>query len=212
MPAYVVYRPSVMRSGRLAVRAAAVAALLLAAITAFVLISRAGSTPQQSGRASSAAIGSNAQIAKAKLAGAHAARTKAAATGIAGAKAKAKAKATTAQVAEPPVAPAHVAKKKKTHAAAIPLPKNTPVAVLNGGTAQGAAAALAARLRALGYPVPVVGNAGRRDLPMAIEYSAGLGPAARALAKHVGAVQYVTPLEGPNRNLSGARLLVIVGA
>jgi hypothetical protein len=25
-------------------------------------------------------------------------------------------------------------------------------------------------------------------------------------------VQYVTPLEGPNRNLSGARLLVIVGA
>jgi hypothetical protein len=211
MPAYVVYRPSVMRSGRLAVRAAAVAALLLAAITAFVLISRAGSTPQQSGRASSAAIGSNAQIAKAKLAGAHAARTKAAATGIAGAKAKAKAKAT-AQVAEPPVAPAHVAKKKKTHAAAIPLPKNTPVAVLNGGTAQGAAAALAARLRALGYPVPVVGNAGRRDLPMAIEYSAGLGPAARVLAKHVGAVQYVTPLEGPNRNLSGARLLVIVGA
>jgi LytR cell envelope-related transcriptional attenuator len=211
MPGYVVYRPSVMRSGRLAVRAAAVAALLLAAITAFVLISRAGSTPQQSGRASSAAIGSNAQIAKAKLAGAHAARTKAAATGIAGAKAKAKAKAT-AQVAEPPVAPAHVAKKKKTHAAAIPLPKNTPVAVLNGGTAQGAAAALAARLRALGYPVPVVGNAGRRDLPLAIEYSAGLGPAARALAKHVGAVQYVTPLEGPNRNLSGARLLVIVGA
>ena len=67
------------------------------------------------------------------------------------------------------------------------------------------------KLRSLGYPVPVVGNAGRRDLPMAIEYSAGLGPAARALARHVGAVQYVTPLEGPNRNLSGARLLVIVG-
>jgi hypothetical protein len=186
MPAYVVYRPSVMRSGRLAVRAAAVAALLLAAITAFVLISRAGDTPQQSGGASSAATGSNAQIARAKLAAAHAATTKA--------------------------APAHAATKKKAHAAAIPLPKNTPVAVLNGGTAQGAAAALAARLRALGYPVPVVGNAGRRDLPMAIEYSAGLGPAARALAKHVGAVQYVTPLEGPNRNLAGARLLVIVGA
>ncbi len=93
----------------------------------------------------------------------------------------------------------------------IPAPKTTPVAVLNGGTAQGAAAALAGRLRSLGYPVPVVGNAGRRDLPMAIEYSAGLGPAARALARHVGSVQYVTPLEGPNRNLSGARLLVIVG-
>jgi hypothetical protein len=46
---------------------------------------------------------------------------------------------------------------------------------------------------------------------MAIEYSAGLGPAARALARHVGRVQFVTPLEGPNRNLSGARLLVILG-
>ena len=93
----------------------------------------------------------------------------------------------------------------------LPAPKTTPVAILNGGPAQGAAAALADHLRSLGYPVPVVGNAGRRDLPMAIEYSAGLGPAARALARHVGAVQYVTPLEGPNRNLSGARLLVIVG-
>jgi LytR cell envelope-related transcriptional attenuator len=210
MPAYVVYRPSVMRSGRLAVRAAAVAALLLAAITAFVLISRAGEKPQQPGHAASVVNGSNAQIAKAKLAAAHAAKAKAAATGIAGAKAKTKA-TTTVHVAKPPVAPARVA-KKKAHAPAIPLPKNTPVAVLNGGTAQGAAAALASRLRALGYPVPVVGNAGRRDLPMAIEYSAGLGPAARALAKHVGSVQYVTPLEGPNRNLSGARLLVIVGA
>jgi hypothetical protein len=206
MPAYVVYRPSVMRSGRLAVRAAAVAALVLAAITAFVLISRTGEKPQQAGQASSVAAGSNAQIAKARLASAHAAKTKAAATGIAAAKAKTKA-------ATAHVAPAHAAKKKKTaHAPAIPLPRNTPVAVLNGGTAQGAAAALASRLRALGYPVPLVGNAGRRDLPMAIEYSAGLGPAARALAKHVGAVQYVTPLEGPNRNLSGARLLVIVGA
>jgi hypothetical protein len=100
--------------------------------------------------------------------------------------------------------------KRKVHAA-IPAPRTTPVAILNGGTAQGAAAALAARLRSLGYPVPVVGNAGRRDLPMAIEYSAGLGPAARALARHVGRVQFVTPLEGPNRNLSGARLLVILG-
>jgi hypothetical protein len=205
MPAYVVYRPSVMRSGRLAVRAAAVAALLLAAITAFVLISRAGEKPQQAGQASSVAAGSSAQIAKARLASAHAAKTKAAASGSAAAKAKTK--ASTAHVA-----PAHPAKKKKAHAPAIPPPRNTPVAVLNGGTAQGAAAALASRLRALGYPVPVVGNAGRRDLPMAIEYSAGLGPAARVLAKHVGAVQYVTPLEGPNRNLSGARLLVIVGA
>jgi len=54
----------------------------------------------------------------------------------------------------------HVAKtsvkpvvKPKVHPA-IPAPRTTPVAILNGGTAQGAAAALAARLRSLGYPVP----------------------------------------------------------
>lgn len=146
--------------------------------------------------------------AKARTASSHAPATKTAAA------AGAKTHATTqtlkkAHVAKTVVKPAHKV-KPKVHAA-IPAPKTTPVAVLNGGTAQGAAAALAGRLRSLGYPVPVVGNAGRRDLPMAIEYSAGLGPAARALAKHVGSVQYVTPLEGPNRNLSGARLLVIVG-
>ena len=56
-----------------------------------------------------------------------------------------------------------------------------------------------------------LGNAGRRDLPMSIEYAAGLGPAARALARRLGPVRYVTPFDGPARNLSGARLLVIVG-
>ena len=102
----------------------------------------------------------------------------------------------------------HHVKKKRV---VIPAPAHTPVAVLNGGTATGAAAALAGRLRSLGYPVPVVGNAGRRDLPMSIEYAAGLGPAARALARRLGPVRYVTPFDGPARNLSGARLLVIVG-
>ena len=42
MPAYVVYRPSVMRSGRLVVRAAAVAALALAAGVAFVVVTHTG--------------------------------------------------------------------------------------------------------------------------------------------------------------------------
>ncbi len=99
--------------------------------------------------------------------------------------------------------------KKKT---AIPAPVTTPVAVLNGGTSQGAAAATASRLRAFGYPVPLVGNAGSRDLPSAIEYSQGLGAAARALARKIGPVSYVTPFDGPQRNLSGARLLVIIGS
>jgi hypothetical protein len=197
MPAYVVYRPSVMRSGRLAVRIAAVAALLLAAGVAFVVVTHTGRHRSgASSRAAAATAGSSAQIAKAKTVLAHTAPSKT---------------AMKTHVAKTPARPTSHAKKKAKVHAAIPPPRTTPVAVLNGGTAQGAAAALAAHLRSLGYPVPVVGNAGRRDLPMAIEYAAGLGPAARALARRVGRVQYVTPLEGPNRNLAGARLLVIVG-
>jgi hypothetical protein len=190
-----------MRSGRLLARAAAVAALLIAAAVAFVVITRTGGEQSQPSPSHAAATGAKT----------HPAATKLAATQVAKVGKVATAKATTvhrAHVAKTPVRPVV---KPKVHVPAIPAPKTTPVAILNGGTAQGAAAALAARLRSLGYPVPVVGNAGRRDLPMAIEYSAGLGPAARALARHVGRVQFVTPLEGPNRNLSGARLLVILG-
>lgn len=184
-----------MRSGRLLVRAVAVAALLIAAAVAFVVVTHAEGSQPQSTAKHAVAAGSLASVKGASppaaKAGTHAVAKKA--------------------VAKAPATPVRKAARPKARAALVPAPKSTPVAVLNGGTAQGAAAALADRLRSLGYPVPVVGNAGRRDLPMAIEYSAGLGPAARALARHVGAVQYVTPLEGPNRNLSGARLLVIVG-
>jgi hypothetical protein len=197
MPAYVVYRPSLMRSGRLLARAAAVAALLIAAATAFIVITHGSGGRSQPSPGHAAATGAKA----------HASTTKPATTHVAKV-ATSRAAVKKAHVAKPPVKPVV---KRKVHAA-IPAPRTTPVAILNGGTAQGAAAALAARLRSLGYPVPVVGNAGRRDLPMAIEYSAGLGPAARALARHVGRVQFVTPLEGPNRNLSGARLLVILGS
>jgi hypothetical protein len=197
MPAYVVYRPSVLRSGRLLVRAAAVAALLIAAAVTLVLVTRSGGASPGAPAGAAPTSGSAAKIARATSVAAHGTTV---------------AHPAATSVAKTPVKPAHVAKKPKATArVAIPAPHTTPVAILNGGTSQGAAAALASRLRSVGYPVPVVGNAGRRDLPMAIEYSAGLGPAARALAKHVGAVQYVTPLEGPNRNLSGARLLVIIG-
>jgi hypothetical protein len=192
MPGYVVYRPSVMRSGRLGVRAAAVAALVLAAGVAFIVVTHTGgqSNGSPSAHARTAAPPS-------RVAGSHTS-------------AKAAARGTTSNTAAkaPGKKPVHRVKKKRV---VIPAPAHTPVAVLNGGTATGAAAALAGRLRSLGYPVPVVGNAGRRDLPMSIEYSAGLGPAARALARRVGSVRYVTPFDGPARNLSGARLLVIVG-
>jgi predicted component of type VI protein secretion system len=183
-----------MRSGRLLARGAAVAALLIAATVAFVVVTRSGG-------------GSPASPSQAAVSGvtAHPSATKPAASQKA-----ATPRTKTVKKAAVVKAPVKPVVKPKVHAA-IPAPKTTPVAILNGGTAQGAAAALAARLRSLGYPVPVVGNAGRRDLPMAIEYSKGLGPAARALARHVGQVQFVTPLEGPNRNLSGAGLLVILG-
>jgi hypothetical protein len=195
-----------MRSGRLLVRAAAVAALLIAAVTTVIVLTRSGAAPTSAGATS----GSAALLTKDKSVAAHGT------IGTSTVEQAAKQAIAKTSVAKTPVKPAHVthtpkAKAKAKTKVAIPAPHTTPVAILNGGTSQGAAAALASRLRSVGYPVPVVGNAGRRDLPMAIEYSAGLGPAARALAKHVGAVQYVTPLEGPNRNLSGARLLVIIG-
>jgi hypothetical protein len=185
-----------MRSGRLLARAAAVAALLIAAVVAFVVITHTDGQKQPTSprHAAASAVPS------------HPAVTKRAVTHVASvATSKATVKKTV--VAKAPI---KTVVKPKPHLA-IPAPRTTPVAVLNGGTAHGAAAALAGRLRSLGYPVPVVGNAGRRDLPMAIEYAPGLGPAARALARRVGRVQFVTPLEGPNRNLSGARLLVIIG-
>jgi hypothetical protein len=193
-----------MRSGRLLARAVAVAALLIAAVVAFVVIVQTGGERAQP--SSSHAAASRAKV--------HPATTKHAAkrgAHVATSGAKTATKATVAKTRARPVTKTQAKPVTKPNVPAIPAPHTTPVAVLNGGTAQGAAAALAARLRALGYPVPIVGNAGRRDLPMAIEYSKGLGPAAQALARHVGRVQYVTPLEGPNRNLSGARLLVILG-
>jgi LytR cell envelope-related transcriptional attenuator len=192
VPAYVVYRPSVMRSGRLVIRVVAVAALALAAAVAFVVLTHTGG--QTSGAPS----------AHAAKAGAPPSRV----TEIRSKPATAKVTATKTATVKKIAKPAHKLKKKRV---AVPAPAHTPVAVLNGGTATGAAAALAGRLRSLGYPVPVVGNAGRRDLPMSIEYAAGLGPAARALARHLGPVRYVTPFDGPARNISGARLLVIVG-
>jgi LytR cell envelope-related transcriptional attenuator len=196
---YVVYRPSVMRSGRLGVRAAAVAALAVAAVVAFVVVTHGAG---QQARRSSAAHAPKAAAPPSHVAKAHAS-TAAAAT------VKPAKTATTPATATRTTKPVHRVKKKRT---VVPAPAHTPVAVLNGGTATGAAAVLAGRLRSLGYPVPVVGNAGRRDLPMSIEYAAGLGPAARALARHLGPVRYVTPFDGPSRNLAGARLLVIVGS
>ena len=170
------------------VRAAAVAALALAAGVAFVVLTHTGAVSRTVPRPAHATRATRFAVARQGCARhAHDAQGGREASG--------------AQAGPP----------REEEGPAISAPAHTPVAVLNGGTATGAAAALAGRLRSLGYPVPVVGNAGRRDLPMSIEYAAGLGPAARALARRLGPVRYVTPFDGPARNLSGARLLVIVG-
>jgi hypothetical protein len=193
MPAYSLHRASLVRSGRFGVRAAAVAALLLASVTAAVVLTHGtGGSPSA---ASATTASSRASLQPDRLAPAAA---------------KAKAKAAPAKIVA--VKTKTVRPKAPVHkATVIPAPVKTPVAVLNGGTSQGAAAATASKLRAFGYPVPLVGNASRHDLPSAIEYTPGLGAAARALARKIGPVSYVTPLDGPARKLSGARLLVIIG-
>lgn len=197
MPAYSLHRASLVHSKRFGVRAAAVAALLLASVTAaVVLVHTIGGGAAASGTTTPS---SHAALAPDRLTTGGTTRPKTATHRAAAKRAATKPAAT------------KTAATAKAKTAAIPAPVKTPVAVLNGGTSQGAAAATASKLRAYGYPVPLVGNAGRRDLPSAIEYTPGLGAAARALARKIGPVSYVTPLDGPARNLSGARLLVIIG-
>jgi hypothetical protein len=50
-------------------------------------------------------------------------------------------------------------------------------------------------------------------LPTAIEYTRGFGTAARALARRLGGVDVVVPLDGLRvKDLHGAALVVIVGS
>ena len=50
-------------------------------------------------------------------------------------------------------------------------------------------------------------------LPTIIQYAKGYGPAARKLAKLVGNVQFVTPLDGITpAEAKGAKLIVILGS
>jgi hypothetical protein len=125
-----------------------------------------------------------------------------------------------------PNAAAATAKPKATKAAAAaprpkpvrlgvaPPPAQTPVAVWNGFGGKGAAGTAAARVKALGYPVPAVGNAPklvyRRTLVL---YTKGQAAAAVALAKRLGLPRTsVGVLDGSTRGaIKPARLLLIVG-
>lgn len=106
------------------------------------------------------------------------------------------------------------ATKPKKHKPAKPIPPNAkiPVMVLNSNGIRGVAHQLAAKLQGAAYPITYVGNAQKRGLPTIIQYSKGYGPAARKLAKFVGNVQFVTPLDGITpAQAKGAKLIVILG-
>jgi hypothetical protein len=104
--------------------------------------------------------------------------------------------------------------KPKKHRPAKPIPPNSqiPVMVLNSNGITGVAHQLAARVQGAGYPIAYVGNAQKRGLPTIVQYAKGYGPAARKLAKLVGNVQFVTPLDGITPTQAGkAKLVIILG-
>jgi hypothetical protein len=104
--------------------------------------------------------------------------------------------------------------KPKKHKPAKPIPPNgqIPVMVLNSNGIHGVAHTLAAKVQSAGYPIAYVGNAQKRGLPTIVQYAKGYGPAARKLAKLVGNVQFVTPLDGITPSQAGkAKLIVILG-
>ena len=89
----------------------------------------------------------------------------------------------------------------------------TSVMVLNGGAANGAAAAQAARLRMRGYLVGSVGNAARMDYTHTlVMYRPGYGPEAARLA-HDLRISVVSPLDGISvGRLAGSPLVVVLGS
>jgi hypothetical protein len=104
--------------------------------------------------------------------------------------------------------------KPGKHKPAKPIPPNAkiPVMVLNSNGIHGVAHQLAARVQGYGYPIAYVGNAQKRGLPTIVQYAKGYGPAARKLAKLVGNVQFVTPLDGITPSQAGrAKLVIILG-
>lgn len=120
--------------------------------------------------------------------------------------------ATTPAVKKPATTPG-VTKPKK-HKPAKPIPPNSqiPVMVLNSNGIHGVAHTLAAKVQSAGYPIAYVGNAQKRGLPTIVQYAKGYGPAARKLAKLVGNVQFVTPLDGITPTQAGkAKLVIILG-
>jgi LytR cell envelope-related transcriptional attenuator len=186
-PAYIVYGHR--HAVRLLSRLIAIGLLIAAIVTVFFLIlGRSGSaTPTKT---ASTTHGGQAQVA-----------TSQSQSGSA-----------TLPANKPATTPA-VSKPKK-HKPAKPIPPNSqiPVMVLNSNGIHGVAHTLAAKVQSAGYPIAYVGNAQKRGLPTIVQYAKGYGPAARKLAKLVGNVQFVTPLDGITPGQAGkAKLVIILG-
>jgi hypothetical protein len=88
----------------------------------------------------------------------------------------------------------------------------TSVVVLNGNGRAGAASAAAERVRARGYAIGGVGNAGSRDhVHSIVMYRGNHEPEARRLAADLG-VKVVGPLDGLKpSDLMGAHLALVLG-
>ncbi len=116
--------------------------------------------------------------------------------------------------ARAPKAKAAAPRKRAPVRAARPLlPRaRTSILVLNGNGITGAAAAKAARVRALGYRVGGVGNAPRRDSTRTlVMYRPGARREGVRLARDLH-VSIVSPLDGLRTSeLAGARLALVVG-
>ena len=188
-PAYIVYghRHGVRLLTRLLAVGLLVAAIL---IVVFGIFWQRGSGSSPSAAAGTHGGASNVVVVK----------------GSGGAKAAAETKPA---AATPPPPPAH-----RKHKPAKPIPPNAqiPIMVLNSNGIHGAAHRLAAQVQSCGYPITYVGNAQKRGLPTIVQYTKGYGPAARKLARRLGNVQFVTPLDGITLSQAGkAKLIVILG-
>jgi hypothetical protein len=186
-PAYIVYGHR--HAVRLLSRLIAIGLLLAAIATVFfVILGRSGSSTP-----STTASGTHGGPAKVSTTQSHGS-------------------ATTTPAVNKPTTPG-VTKPKK-HKPAKPIPPNgqIPVMVLNSNGIHGVAHTLAAKVQSAGYPITFVGNAQKRGLPTIVQYAKGYGPAARKLAKLVGNVQFVTPLDGITPTQAGkAKLVIILG-
>ncbi len=121
--------------------------------------------------------------------------------------------ATAATPAKRGARPAPAARRTERHAAAPLARWRVAVVVLNGNGRQGAAAAVARRVRRHGYRIRSVGNAARMDYGRSIVmFRPGLEAEGRRLARDLG-VRLVGPLDGLRAGqLHGAQAVVIVGA